>query len=85
MSETSDLQRRLDAGEALSPGEAATLLKVHRSTVDRLLNRGRLRYTVKPGTGEYREIEPESLRTELARRSQVHGADPEDAQPPSAT
>lgn len=74
-SDSTDLQRRLDAGERLSPGEAAELLGIHRSTVDRMLKSGALAYYVKPGSGEHREVDPESLRAELARRAERHGGE----------
>ena len=69
------LERRVRAGEWLTPGEVAVLLGASRATVDRMLTAEppQLAYRFKPGTGRHREIQPESVLAELARRREVHG------------
>jgi excisionase family DNA binding protein len=84
MSDRTDLQARLDAGDWLTAGEAAILLGAGRTTIHRLLTDGVLAYRVRTGTGGYREIDPESLRTELARREAVHRGTAEDPAPGDA-
>lgn len=67
-----DIERRLDAGEGLLIGEAAALLHVGRSTIDRLIRRGTIRYQVRAGPGAYRECHPEDVRRLLDEYRQVH-------------
>jgi hypothetical protein len=68
-----EIERRVRAGEWPTPGDAAILLDVGRKTVDRMLTAGRIRYRVKPGTGQHRECHPDDVLRELARRRTVHG------------
>ncbi len=70
-----DLERALDAGEWLRPGDVANLLDISRAAVVRMLNADppQIRYRVKPGTGRHRECHPDDVRRELAARRQVHG------------
>jgi len=65
-----EIKRRLDEGEWLLIGDVAILLGIDRKTVDRMLKKDppQIRYEVRPGTGEYRECNPEDVRTELAKR-----------------
>ena len=72
-----DIERRLDAGKPLLIGEVAALLDVSRSTVHRMLRRGEIRYSTKPGAGGYRECIAEDVRRELAKRRQEHRGDPD--------
>lgn len=70
-----DLERALDAGEWLRPGDVARLLDISRAAVVRMLNAEppQIRYRVKPGTGRHRECHPEDVRRELVARRQIHG------------
>ncbi len=89
----SELRALLDRGEWLSPGEVAVILGVNRQTIHRMLTDTPpgIRYRVKPGTGQYRECDPDDVRRLLAERTIVHGDPPrdvpwpgEDAPPPRA-
>ncbi|MEU1810920.1 hypothetical protein [Micromonospora aurantiaca (nom. illeg.)] len=76
MDAVEELEERLSRGEWLLPGEVATLLSVSRSTVIRVyLNPDppKIRYRVRPGSGQYRECHPDDVRRELDARRQVHG------------
>lgn len=76
MATVEDLEARLDAGAWLLPGEVAKLLGIDRTTVIRAyLNPDppKIRYRLRPGSGQYRECHPEDVRRELAARRQVHG------------
>lgn len=78
--DVADVERRLDAGEWLSPGQVAALLGVARNTVHALLKAGTIRHRVKPGVGAYRECNPEDVRKLLdARREEHKGDSPLDA------
>jgi hypothetical protein len=78
MAKTPDeLERKLDAGEWLLPGEVAILLGVNRTTVHWMLaeqDPPAFRYRVRPGRGGYRELHPDDVRRELDARRRVHGA-----------
>jgi hypothetical protein len=80
------LERRVRAGEWLTPGEVAALLGASRATVDRMLTAEPpvLAYRFKPGTGRHREVQPESVLAELERRREVHGGAAEDPAPGDA-
>lgn len=83
------IERRLDAGEWLRPGEVAIVLGVDRRTIDRMLRSNLLRYRIRPGVGRYRETHPADVRRELDKRRAVHGEDAAAApqiteQPPEA-
>lgn len=71
-----DLEAAAKAGEWLTIGEAAILLGVDRSTVDRMLNADppELPYRHRSGRGRYREIDPQALLAELERTRRVYGA-----------
>lgn len=75
-SDPDDIERRVRAGAWVLPGEAATLLGVHRDTVSRMLAVGKIKHRPKSGAGQrpYRECDPETLLGELAKRRTVHGA-----------
>lgn len=71
------IERRLDAGEWLRPGEVAKLLGVGgrplgRTTVHRYLKSGRIRYRNRGG-GTQRECHPDDVRELLAEARRVHG------------
>jgi hypothetical protein len=72
-----EIERRLDGGEWLRPGDVAILLGVSRKTVDRMLSATppAMRWRRKPGTGRYREVHPEDVRRELDARRKVVGED----------
>jgi excisionase family DNA binding protein len=77
----SELERRLDAGEWLSPGQVASLLGTSRSTVTRRINDGTLRYR-RRAAGIQRVCNPEDVRRLLDAAREVRGGD---GQAPSAT
>jgi excisionase family DNA binding protein len=67
-----ELERRLAAGESLTPGEVATLLGrgYSRTTVHRMLERGEIGFTL---TGGGRRLcDPDDVRKVLARARTVH-------------
>jgi excisionase family DNA binding protein len=68
-------EQKLAAGEWLSTGEAAKLLKVDKGTVIRMADRGEINAKKKTGVGRYWLIDPAAVRE---RRG-------EDDQAPSAT
>lgn len=72
-----EIERRLDAGEWLRPGDVAILLGVSRKTVDRMLpdQSPTMRWRRKPGTGRHREVHPEDVRRELDARRNIVGED----------
>lgn len=72
-----EVRAALDADEWLSPGDAAVVLGVNRQTVHRMLSADPplIRYRLKPGTGQHRELHPDDVRRELAKRIKVHGDD----------
>lgn len=75
-----EIERRLDAGEWLRPGEVAILLDVSRSTVTRMLDpkNPAIRFRQISGTGRHRQLNPEDVRRELDARRTVHGETVED-------
>jgi excisionase family DNA binding protein len=78
MGETAaEIERRLERGEWLRPGDVATLLSVHRMTIDRMIRAGRIRFRLVPGTGKHRECNPEDVRRELVARRVVREGYPE--------
>jgi hypothetical protein len=66
-----ELQRRLDAGEWLRPGEVAALLETTRASIDRWIRAGRLGYRSR-GPGGHRVINPDDVRKELDAYRQEH-------------
>lgn len=70
MDSPGELEVRVRAGGELSPGQAAVLLRISRSSVDRLLQAGEIRYTRTPG-GQ-RRCHPEDVLRILAERRRVH-------------
>jgi excisionase family DNA binding protein len=74
--DVADIERRLDAGEWLRPGEVAALLGIGRTTVHRMLGAGTIGHRVRPGTGEQRECAPADVRRLLDERRQVHRGGP---------
>lgn len=56
-----DLERRVEAGEWLTPGAAARFLGVGRTKVHKLLGDGTIGYRVKPGS-RHRVCNPADLR-----------------------
>jgi hypothetical protein len=84
-SERRELERRVNAGEWLRPGEVAKLLGVSgrplgRTTIHRYLEAGDIGYRYRGG-GTQRECDPADVRKLLARAREVHrgesGASPE--------
>jgi DNA-binding GntR family transcriptional regulator len=67
------IERRLDTGDWLLPGEVARLLGVSRTTVHRYLGT-RIRYRHRGG-GRLRECHPDDVRTLLAEARRIHGPD----------
>lgn len=76
------IERKLDAGEWLRPGEVAVLFEAHRATVDRWIKAGRLRYR-RRGPAGYRVLKPEDVRRELEeyRRERRNGEHQKPAPP----
>lgn len=58
------VERRLDAGEWLRPGEVAVLFDAGRATIDRWIKAGRIGYR-RRGPAGYRVLKPEDVRREL--------------------
>jgi excisionase family DNA binding protein len=74
VAEQAELERRLNAGKELSPGEVAVLLGVGRTTVHDMLNAGKIRYTKTPGG--HRRCDPVDVRRALdERRRKYSGPD----------
>lgn len=71
MDDPAVLERRLDAGEWLSPGAVAVLLGVGRTTVHYRLEAGVIRYRLK-GAGIQRLCNPEDVRRLLAEARAEH-------------
>lgn len=69
-----DLERRLDAGEWLRPGQVATLLDISRGTVHNKLTSGEIRSRRKGG-GIQRICNPADVRRLLDESRQVHGGE----------
>jgi excisionase family DNA binding protein len=81
VAEQAELERRLNAGEELSPGEVAALLGVGRTTVHDMIRAGKIRYTKTPGG--HRRCNPDDVRRLLDERRQVHGGErPVELMPP---
>lgn len=59
-----ELERRLDAGEWLQPGDVAALLDTTRASIDRWIKAGRIGYR-RRGPAGYRVLKPEDVRREL--------------------
>jgi excisionase family DNA binding protein len=78
------LERRLDAGEWLSPGEVAKLLGQSRTTVHTLLKDGRIKYSLTTGGHErqHRRCDPADVRRLLDERRRVYADTPEEMLPP---
>ena len=74
----SELERRLDAGEWLSGGQVATLLGVGRSTIQRRMADGTLKWR-RRGGGIQRVCDPADVRRLLDESRRVHGGDSETA------
>lgn len=62
--EREELERRLDAGEWLTPGEAAKLIGVSRSKMHLMLKAGDVRWKNKPRS-RHRVVNPADVRREL--------------------
>jgi hypothetical protein len=77
--DVTSIERRLDSGDWLPPGDVAALLDTTRASVDRWLRDGvrdgdgrrQLRYRTTPGG--HRKVHPEDVRWLLDRHRQVHG------------
>lgn len=70
------LEQRLQAGEELTPGEAAQLLGIGRTSIHRLLEAGAIAYTRTPGG--HRRLDPGSLlRAYEERRKRWGGTTPD--------
>lgn len=70
-----EIERKLDAGEWLGPGQVAALFNTSRTSVDRWLRSGRITYRRGP-TGR-RELNPADVRRELDeyRQERRNGTD----------
>lgn len=72
-----ELERRLDAGEWLTPGAAAKLLGIGRTKMHVMLDRGEIRSATKPGS-KHRTCNPADVRRELdAYRARLAAAQQE--------
>jgi len=71
-----DIERRLDAGEWLRPGDVGVLFGRTRYAVDDWMNAGKLRFRRSPGG--HREAHPEDVRRLLDEQRQVHGGTADD-------
>lgn len=71
--------RKLAAGEWLSTGEAAALLRVDKTTVIRMAKADppEIVSEIKPGIGRYRLINPADVRRLLDESRRVHGGEGE--------
>lgn len=74
------IERQLDSGTWLSPGDVAALLDTTRASVDRWLRNGirqpdgsRWTPRYKTTMGGHRSLHPDDVRTMLDRHRQVHG------------
>ncbi len=78
------LERRLDAGEWLSPGEVAVLLGLGRTTVHGLLESGRIGFRLTTGGAkrQHRRCDPADVRRLLNERREVHRGNPIELMPP---
>ncbi len=76
--EPAELERRLDAGEWLRPGEVAVLLDIGRSTVHDMLKAGKISYRRKGG-GIQRLCDPADVRRLLDESRRVRRAGDDDA------
>lgn len=70
-----ELVTALDRKEWLRIGEVAVLLGVSRQTVHRMLTETppKIRYKVRPGSGEQRECDPDDVRRLYDERHRVYG------------
>ena len=59
-----EIERKLDAGEWLRPGEVALLFDTTRTSIDRWIRAGRIAYR-RRGPAGYRVLNPEDVRREL--------------------
>ncbi|GAA0739204.1 helix-turn-helix domain-containing protein [Dactylosporangium roseum] len=77
------LERRLNAGEWLTPGEAAKLLGVSRSKMHLMLVKGQIRTVNKPAS-RHRTCNPADVRRELNALRQAKAAQEEPGEGQSA-
>lgn len=83
-----EIERRLDAGEWLRPGQVAALFHTSRTSIHRWMSAGRIRYR-RRGPRRDRVLNPDDVRRELAeyRRelSNGNGTDPGAAEQATST
>lgn len=71
-----ELEKRLEAGEWLPPGDVAIVLAISRSKATRMLSDGRIGFRFRPGS-KYRVANPADVKRLLDESRQEHrGAEP---------
>jgi hypothetical protein len=66
-----DLRAALDRGEWLQINDVAIILGISRQTVHRMVVAGMIGHRPRIGTGNQRELSPDDVRRQLARRDNV--------------
>lgn len=82
-----EIERKLDAGEWLRPGQVAALFDTSRMSIHRWMDAGRIRYR-RRGPRQDRVLNPEDVRRELDeyRRERRNGTESGDeSTPPGGT
>jgi predicted site-specific integrase-resolvase len=70
-----ELHAALDRGEWLQINDVAIVLGISRQTVHRMVVAGMIRHRPRIGTGNQRELSPDDVRQQLAKRDQVTGGE----------
>lgn len=68
-----ELRAALDRGEWLQINDVAIILGISRQTVHRMVVAGIIRHRPRIGTGNQRELSPDDVRQQLARRDTPPG------------
>ncbi len=74
-----DLERRLEAGEWLTPGQVAAVLQIGRTTVHAMLRAKTIGHRKKPGLGQYRICNPADVKRLLAESRAETRAEPDES------